>query len=137
MEQGGSGPDRHGHLLTYGWVLGLLEIAVFVGFLAFGTRRQGEANPLRSRFLIGGLVYAGVFTLIILTYRNFLAGDQQVFLGWFPAPTSLMLFGMYLAPYYFVVLYVVSFDSTIARPEDMERFQEMVTERRRRQGGSD
>ncbi|MFN4258375.1 MAG: hypothetical protein ACK4RK_03705 [Gemmataceae bacterium] len=137
MDQGGSGQLRHGPLLGQALALGVLEIAVFVAFLGFGIGNRPGAERLRRRLLLGGLLYTGVFALVVWTYQNFLAGDQEVFIGPFPAPTALMLFGMYLAPYYFVILYVVSFDRWIARPEDLAAFQKLVAARRRHQGGED
>ncbi|MCH7728167.1 MAG: hypothetical protein IH991_17070 [Planctomycetes bacterium] len=44
-----------------------------------------------------------------------------------------MLFGLWWVPFYFVVLYVVSFDRWIATPEDLEKFERLVAASRRRE----
>lgn len=136
MDRGGSGLDRHEPLLIHGWLFGVLQISAFVGCLAFGARRQGRLGRLWWAFLIGGLLYVGVFTSMVLAYRDWIhsadPGDPA-FWGPFPTATTLMLFGLWAMPFYFVVLYVVVFDRWIFTKEDLQKFEELVAARRRGQ----
>ncbi len=133
MDHGDTDPQRHGQMLVLAWILGLLQIATFVGFLAFGARRREGLGGMTGLFLLGGLLYAGVFTLMFLAYGASLQDAESAFIGPFPAPTAIMLFGLWWVPFYFVVLYVVSFDRWIATPEDLEKFERLVAASRQRE----
>lgn len=79
MDQGGDGARRHEALLVSGWIFGSLVIAFFVSLLSWGMLRQPfqaqTTGPNRTGgtalhlwlFLIGGLVYEGIFGMMWLT----------------------------------------------------------------------
>ncbi len=138
MDQGGDGAGRHQALLVSGWIFGSLQIAFFVSLLAWGMLRQpfqaettdanrNEGTKLHLLlFLIGGLFYEGVFGMMCLAYRNSLTSPDVAFLGPFPSAVSWLLFGVWLFPAYFIVLYVVFFNRYIVPPQNMQRFEELV-----------
>ena len=138
MDQGGDGELRHESLLLIGWMLGSVVIALFVFVLAWGT--VGEASslaaPRRPRagradlrwlmFLLGGLIYEGVFGLMCYAYRQSLIESEVAFLGPFPAGVSLQVFGVWLIPWIFIVLYVLFFNRWIMPPDTRRRFADLV-----------
>ncbi len=138
MDQGGDGAGRHQALLVSGWIFGSLLIAFFVSLLAWGMLRQpfqaettgtnrtgGTALPLWL-FLIGGVCYEGVFAMMCLAYRDSLTSPDVAFLGPFPSSVSWLLFGIWLFPAYFIVLYVIFFNRYVVPPQTRQRFEELV-----------
>lgn len=127
MDQGGGGEFRHGGLLAIGWMLGTVLIATFVSLLACGTVPVRTGTRWRlGAFCVGGLLYEGVFGMLCLSYRNSLAQSNATFFGPFPEPLAWLLFGIWLVPGVFVVLYVLFFYRWIWPPENSSRFAELV-----------
>ena len=140
MDQGGDGFHRHQSFLITGWAFGSVLIALFVSLLAWATVRRpidagtasSDTDPFEKldlhfwSFLFGGLIYEGVFAMMCLAYWNSLTGPDVVFVGPFPAGVSWLLFGIWMVPAYFIVLYVVFFNRWIMPPESMRRFKELA-----------
>jgi len=135
MDQGGDGADRHGPVMFSGWLLGASSIAIFVGLLAWAAERAmstGSPNVRRLTFVVGGLLFEGLFALMMLAYRDSLVvPTEPAFIGPFPAATSWLLFGVWMAPAFFIVLFVVLFNRWFLSPAAMARFEQLVEERRR------
>jgi len=125
MDQGGDGANRHGPLFIAGWLLGSLLIAFFVSLLFFGTESRAHWLP----FFLGGLIYEGVFGMLCLSYWKSLSDSAAVFLGPFPASVSWLLFGIWLIPAVFVVLYVAFFRRWIFPIESAREFGRLVEQR--------
>ena len=147
MDQGGDGAERHKALLWSGWMFGSLLIAFLVSLLAWGMFRRSsnvETTVANQRtgtalhlwiFLIGGVLYEGVFGMMCLAYGDSLTHpDDVVFLGPFPSSVSWLVFGMWLFPAYFIVLYVVLFDRYIVSPQNIQQVDELVRRTRQNEG---
>ena len=130
MDHGGSGSHRHGSVLGLAWVFGILQIALVVGCLGLGVRR----GRVRARLVAGGLVLALIVTMMVVSYRNYLADPDAAFLA-LPLPTAWFLYGFWPAQFLAVALYVLLFDREIVTRRDLDRFQEILT-RHARSGGS-
>ncbi|MFP6620325.1 MAG: hypothetical protein VB877_13335 [Pirellulaceae bacterium] len=69
---------------------------------------------------------------MMLSYRSLLASgnlaDPSIFLG-LPVPTAFMIYGLGLAPLFFVIFYVVQFDSCVLQAERYEKFNQVLAER--------
>ena len=118
-------PDR---ILLLGWLFGLTQIGFFVTCMSLGIShsiRQGRGS-LWFLFGVGTLAYAGSLTMMSIANRTAIRSEHFSFLGWFPAATSWMLFGMWSAPLLFVLAYLVGFDRWIIPPESLARFEELV-----------
>jgi len=138
MDQGGDGPQRHEAVFVTGCLLGSTMIALFVGLLAWSTMRepcrasadQGAASESAGHlacFLVGGLLFEAVFGMLCYSYWVSLTDPTADFVGPFPPGVSWMLFGVWLFPAFFVVLYVVSYHRWILPPENVQRFAELVS----------
>ncbi len=133
MDQAGNGADLHSpRLVLVGWVFGALLIAGFVGLLAWVTvPAAGEGGAKRAVFLLGGLLFEGVFAMMCIAYARAL-NDQlaEPFWGGFPASTAWLVYGLWPVPTFFIVLYVVFFNSWIAPPQQLRQFEQLVEDAR-------
>ncbi len=129
MDHGGAGAERHGPILWLAWSFGMLQLALIVGCLALGVKR---ISHVRAPLIACGVVFAAIFTMMVVTYRGYL-GDagQSLFLS-LPAPTAWFLYGFWPAEFLVVTLYVLLFSRSIVTDEDLRRFREIVATRRRR-----
>ena len=138
MDQGGDGMQRHESVFVTGWMLGAVMIALFTGLLAWGAVREPFQADAAQRtatsgsawrlmpFLAGGLLFEGVFGMLCYSYWTSLSDPQAAFFGPFPPGVSWMLFGMWLFPAFFIVLYVACFYRWILPPENAQRFADLV-----------
>ena len=129
MDHGGSGPRRHGPVLGLAWAFGILQLALVVGCLALGVGR----GRMRARLAAGGLVVALILTMMVVSYRGYLADPDAAFLA-LPAPTAWFLYGFWPAQFLVVGLYVLLFDREIVTGRDLYRFREILA-RHARSGG--
>lgn len=136
MQQGGSGIARHEKILWVGWALGLAQVLFFVTCLALGARRYERLDSVKRPLIIGSLLYAAIFTGLMLAYRAYITEGEHALLWIFPAPTAFMIYGLWPVPLYFVLLYIWGFDRWIYRPEDEEKFQQLMESRREREEGA-
>lgn len=126
MERGGDGRERLAPIFWAGWLLGVLQIFFYVALLAFGARKT-KSFPLETRALVAGaLVYAGVFTWMVISYSGFAADPGEVLLLSFPPPTALMLYGVGFTPLLFIGLYLWRFEPWIIDDEELAGFLEQV-----------
>ena len=130
MDHGGPGPGRHGPVLWLAWAFGILQLALVVGCLALGAPRP----RVRARLAAGGLVLALIVTMMVVSYRSYLADPDAAFLA-LPLPTAWFLYGFWPAQFLVVGLYVLLFDREIVTRRDLDRFREILA-RHARPGGS-
>jgi hypothetical protein len=129
MMLGADGESRHGALLGLGWAFATLQVVLFVGLLGLALRRGGRV-PMRGALLAGGALHVLAFTMMFRSYEAFARGEPvELFLG-FPPPTAWMLLGVWGAPIFFLLLYVLRFRTLIWDAESRERFERLVAQRR-------
>lgn len=131
MSVGGDGAARHENVLFYGWAFGALQICFFVACLAFGASKKERVGALKVPMLAGTAVYLVVFTFLVWSYRTYMLEETHVLFLSFPRPTAWMMYGIWIFPVYFILLYWFTFDSTILTKDDLQRFNELVDEKRR------
>lgn len=136
MHRGGSGKERHDHILLLGWLFGTLITTLFVALLAFGTRRNDKVGPLRIPLTIGGVIYVLLWTAIIWSYRGYMNGDTESQFLLLPTPMAWMIYGFWMFPIFFIVLYVVSFKKHFWNDEIESEFNAIMEAKRRREEGA-
>lgn len=130
MRRGGP-PDRHSQVLWLGWALGLAQVSLFVTLIAFGARRRADRGGLGRRLAAGAALYALTWTALVAAYRVTAANlEPALWLG-FPAPTAVMLFGIWPVPLVFVWLYVGGFRRWVWSDEDQRAFEALLERARR------
>ena len=132
MERSGWSWENNDPLLACVWLVGTLQIAVYLCLLGLGLSGRKGSGPLRVPLLLGGLLHAGIFCWLILAHVYPIAPS----LWSFPPPTVVMVFFLWiLPPIYFVILYVVAFDRWILTDETDRRFRRLVRSRSGRERG--
>ena len=137
MKIGGSGETRHSRILWLGWAFGLVQICFFVGLLALSSKRQERSQSILRPLGAGLLLYAGVFTVLILSYRHFMGGDSLDLVMGLPRPTAWMIYGLWTAPVWFLILYIKTFKRSIWTGDDQKRFEQIIEAKRHENGEGD
>lgn len=126
MERSGWSWENNDPLLAGVWLVGALQIAVYLSLLSLGLAGRKGSGPVQVSLLLGGLLHLGIFSWMILAHVYPVAPS----LWSFPPPTVVMVFFLWiLPPIYFVILYVVSFDRWILTEETHRDFLRLVRSR--------
>ncbi len=136
MQSGGDGEARYKPIWWLAWAFALCQVTFFVALLAFGAQKRGSLGPLQLPLLVGWLIYAGIATGLIVAHARYAAtADHALFLG-FPVPTAWMMYGIWLFPAVFVVLYLATFDRFSFTQADEQRLAELAAGFKSRTPGS-
>lgn len=122
------GAARVAPVFRLGAAFGALQIAFFGACFALGLRRDGGLGPLARPVCVGLLLYAGVYALLLASYRSFLADETPGLVLSFPLPTAVMLYGLWPVPLWFLWIYLRHFDDWVLRAEDLERVRRIARE---------
>lgn len=130
----GGDPQRHAPTLWLGWGVGLTQILLTSAMIALGMRRPGDgfAGDLRGlgKPLMGGtLLYAVVWTFLILTYQGSMDGGSGTLYLALPAPTAVMIYLLWPVPLVFAAFFVFGFRRWVLSEEDQEAFARIVARR--------
>ena len=129
----GGESHRHDQVIWLGTALGMLQITLFVSMLCLAIKLDRKQGAWMA---FGAIMMLTVFIAMVFSYRSLLdAGtlaNPPIFLG-LPVPTAWMIYGLGLIPLFFVVFYVVQFDSCVLRAERYEKFQQILAEFQRRE----
>ncbi len=120
--------SRNNDVLWLGTAFGVLALALFVSMLCLAI----HLNRIQRVLMAGGAVlFILIFLGMVLSYRSLLATENlatpPLFLG-LPVPTALMIYGLGLLPLFFVIFYVVQFDSCVLQAERYEVFNQLLAE---------
>ena len=119
-------------------LFGLLVIGLFALSMAAGYRRKERLGGVKYWLLAGFAGYVMVYSGMVVSYWKYIEQQTQtVYLGGVPAPTAWMLYGMWLFPFLFTILYSCNFDRWVITPEDLERFRQLVEENRSNSAGTE
>lgn len=135
MQAGGDGAARGGTIIWVGLAFGLLQIAFFVTAIAFGGRKANRVGPLRTPIILFGLIYAAVFTAMVIAYRGYTETANPALYLNLPAPTAWMMYGVWGFPLVFMFLYLARFDDWTFTDADLERFKALVAEQQHQEAG--
>ncbi|MBQ17742.1 MAG: hypothetical protein CMJ65_11520 [Planctomycetaceae bacterium] len=126
MEQGDTGLQRHADTLTWSWLFGVTMIAV-VGVLMIWGSQSRWTDRLGRLLLAATLVLEVIFTAMCWSYRQQLSDPTATtFFAGFPPGTAWQLYGMGLAPFLFVGLYVFFFRQRIVTEATASGFDRLT-----------
>ncbi len=130
MQRGGDGAVRHGHVFWIGAAMGILMVVFICACLALGMSRNGKAGPARLPMLLSTAPFVLIFVGLFTSYREFMTAGGGPLVWGLPAPTAWMLYGAWMFPLVFVVVFLIYFDRWFVRPADLERLRKAVAQRR-------
>ncbi|MCZ6778463.1 MAG: hypothetical protein O7F16_05785 [Acidobacteria bacterium] len=129
MLHGGDGSQRNGPVLWHGLVFGILLTTLFGVLMAFGARKGGSFRGLALPLGLSIAVHIAVFTWLVLAYRSYLAGDDGgIFLA-FPAPSALLIYGIWPLLGLFTLCFVVGFKRWILTDDDYAEYERLLAEK--------
>jgi hypothetical protein len=132
MQRGGSGPERHERILWIGWLFGLLQIALFATLMALGARKAGSPRGAGRPLLLCAAAQAIVWSLLVLAYQDFMQGGDRALHLLFPAPTAILIYGLWPVIVMFPLCFVIGFKRWVLSDGDLAEYERLVDERRRR-----
>lgn len=118
-------PVRWASLL---FILGMLGF--FYGCMAFGIPGSLMGKGL-FWYLVCCVLFAAVFYWTAFSHWSWAAlGEEEALPVWFgmPAPTFLMIAGIWGLPHVFTVFYVMQFRKTVWNREQQEEFAELLSD---------
>ena len=127
MDQGGSGAARHEQLFWPALAFGVLQLILMAALLVFGARRGERLGSLALPIAIGGVLWALIFSMVMLSYRHYMGEEAHEFFLALPKPTAWFVYGFWPFPLIFVAIYVVTFKRFFVTDEDLERFQALLS----------
>jgi len=123
---GGEGAARLAPVFGWGAAIAFAQ----VGFLAtafalgFGPERVG-----RGGIVAAALVHAAAVAALLVASHRFAMAPDAGLLGPFPAPTSILVFGLWPAPLVYLWLFLRHFDAWMPSPEAEARLLALRRER--------
>lgn len=120
--------DMHVHTQWLGYLFALGLIAMFTVILIIGSMRNGQFTGLYKGLIVFGLVYACIFSLMILSNWSYVGSDSNTFFWQMPRPTAWMIYLVWLSPLMVTALYVFNFERWIISPEDEADLKEFLNQ---------
>jgi hypothetical protein len=110
MEVGGPRSEEDIVRWNEGLVFGIVVIVTLTATLLVGVDSSSpEIRRFRFWILGVGLIYVLTFVAMMLSWREYAADSDRALWGPFPAPVTWMVFGVWLVPGLFTVIYVAGF----------------------------
>jgi len=76
--------------------------------------------------IISGSIMVFVLISIFFTYNQFIQSESLQLIHGFPLPTILIIYGIWIYPLVFTLLYVLNFKRWVISPDEIELFKEMI-----------
>ena len=125
MRQSGMISQSYQSGLWSAWLLGSVEIVLFMLCLGLGIRKRERLGRMKVPLLAAALLHMTIYALLIVLSKG--GTDQAPLLVFsFPAPTVLMMLGLWpVIPVFLSLLYFLKFDTWILTADDRRRFQRL------------
>lgn len=133
---GGDGAERIDRIWPLAVVLGLLQYLFFVGLLRLGAGTKPAAARLNLPLSLGAGAVALMWIVLCWVYRGYTRDPDPGLIGSLPAPTAVMVYGIWFVPLVFIVIYITMFNTAIYTPADAEKFRQILAARDAGSGAS-
>lgn len=110
MQVGGVAADRDETYWWVGWIIGSLMLTFASGLILLGVNQVADNGGLRAISILITLVLLTVFACGSLAYRDFGQPGQSLIKSIAPSATKILLFGVWVVPMFFTIVYVLGFD---------------------------
>ena len=129
--------SARGRWLALFFGIGIILFFVTGIFIGLASRNKLVRDQARKPLLIGAVAYLLVFISLTLSYWSYHDTGSSIYLGGFPLPTGILLYGVTLLPVVFTILYVRNFGTWVLTGEELERFHEINRKRKARLGNTE
>jgi hypothetical protein len=130
MRHGGSGIERHGHLIWLHWTFGALAISFFVALMAFGARKGDSLRGFGRKLALGLAAFLAAWTFLVVAYRDYmLEATHKLYFG-FPLPTAIMLYVLFPVSMVYVFFYLFGFEQWVLSNQDYTAYERLLAEKR-------
>lgn len=102
-------------------MLGTMWITMLIGFR--------EGHWIRRAVNAWTVGYVLLFVILMWSFDAYAAGDTTIILG-FTAPTSMLVYGLTLAPWIPLTAITWAFENAYFGPREQARFDEIIAQRR-------
>lgn len=114
-------------MVLIGSLLGILAVSVIGINVWVGVLKGGQENTLGRWMLRAFGIYVLIFGAISWTYLGFIEDPITTqFIGAFPIPSAIMIYGVWFFPLVFVGLYTFMFKTHVLTHKDVQTFRDMV-----------
>lgn len=117
---------RQPQYLLAGYGLGLCFLLVMTACVLLGMQKQGQLGWIGHSLLVGFALYLLIYSRLVWSYAHYQAAPDAFFSMGFPQPTSWMIYGIWLFPYLFILLYSLTFNRWFVTAQDLARFKELL-----------
>ena len=125
MQRSGMLAQSYPSSLWLAWLLGSVEILLFMLCLGLASSRGDKLGRMRLPLLLVGLLYLTIFGLLMFLSMTGTRGASALLLS-FPVGSVVMMLGLWLLiPICLSLLYFLNFDSWILTPDDRRRFEQL------------
>ena len=110
-------------------------LTFMAGLLVLGAKKENRKGPITAPIVLGGVLWTGIFTLLVLSYRGYMAEDSHVLFLALPKPMAWFVYGFWPFQAFFVVLYIFTFKRVFLTEDDAQKFREILEARGLQDGG--
>ena len=131
------GSERHGALLWVGWAFGVLFYMFAFTLAALGARQRDRLRGVGPRLFFGFVGCVAVWTFLIFVYRDYSNEVEHNLFLTLPAPTAVMLFGLFPSALVFSLSFSIGFKRWVYSDEDAAAYERVLRDRRQRQAAAE
>jgi hypothetical protein len=135
MELGGPAEARHAHVLWYGWAFGALVFLLVVAMVAIGAAKMGRLRGFGPWLVVEAVALVGVWTWLVVAYRDSMNETTHTLYLGFPAPTAIMLFCLVPVMIVLNLILVAGYKRWMLSDTDYAEFVRLLDERQRSVSG--
>lgn len=118
-----------------GVLFGLLLISLIGLSYVIGLYRKKSTGKLSKRISIGVTIFSVIWILVKMADGIYLNDPEPLFIGGFPIPTALLVYGLGVFPVTMIPIYYYYFDEEIFDEEDQKEFEALLKQTHDRVGG--
>lgn len=129
MHVAGPAAEYDARMIAAGTAAGVLVISVLLLCLLLGSGKNGASPQFVGIVVVVGSLLLGVFLAMTSAMGEYIRSPSPNLIGGFPVPTAWMVFGVWLTPVLFLVVYVAGFRRWVMTEDDQRRLETLVAQR--------
>ncbi len=122
--------------LAYLFGIGIIGIFGFMVFIGGRKKEEAVRKKLYRILAIGISSLLVGYTMMVLSWWNYVETNSMDYFMGLPKPTAWMIFGIMFIPTIITFFYATKFEEWIYTPEDEKRFAEIMANRQKKVGSN-